>query len=238
MTLKISIVVPTYNRAGQLENLLRSFSKMKDINPYEVIIVDDRSTDNTEAIINRWCSFKHPFKTKYVVMERNGGPAKARNKGILESEGDAIAFTDSDCSVHPHWIKYLLRGLENDNGHIGIGGRVLPLGNDIFSKYYTFHRILEPPQSRKYLVSANCIYWREPILEAGGFDEDITRPGGEDIGLSFKLFNRGYRFGFEDKAIVYHDYRSNIRNFSKTFYNYGLGCRLVTEKYFGGGNGI
>lgn len=112
---------------------------------------------------------------------------------------------------------------------------MLPIGNDIYSKYYTFHRILEPPQSKKYLVSANCIYWRDPVMKVGGFDEDISKPGGEDVGLSFKLYNLGYRFGFEEKAVVYHDYRASLKNFAKTFYNYGSGCRLVTEKYFGGG---
>lgn len=234
MGLKVSVVVPTYNRVKQLKNLLESISKINGNNLYEIIIVNDCSIDNTDKLVKKWISRSHPFKVKYFLMKNNGGPAKARNKGIAISEGDAVAFTDSDCIVHPYWIKHLSMSLERNRKYIGIGGKVLPLSDDIYSKYNTFHRILEPPQSRKYLVSANCIYWREPIIEAGGFDEDISKPGGEDIGLSFKLFNLGYRFGFNKKAIVYHDYRFNLRDFSKTFYNYGMGCRLVTEKYFGG----
>jgi len=116
---------------------------------------------------------------------------------------------------------------------LGVGGRVLPRESDLLSRYYTFHRILEPPKSLLYLVSANCCYDRHAILSVGGFDEEVRRPGGEDVGISFKLSKAGYRFAFAEDAIVYHDYRNNLLDFVRTFRNYGIGCRQVTDKHFG-----
>jgi glycosyltransferase involved in cell wall biosynthesis len=213
--------------------LLDSFSKLRGKIPYEIIIVDDNSSDSTSTIINKWCALSHPFKAKYLRMEQNCGPANARNHGILSSVGDAVAFTDSDCIVDPYWLDMLNNKLLTDHNYAGVGGSVRPLKDDIFSKYYTFYKILEPPESMLYLVSANCIYWRDRLLDVHGFDSDIKKPGGEDVGLSLKLYKKGYRFGYEEKAVVYHDYRSNLTDFAKTFYNYGYGCRIATARHFG-----
>ncbi len=232
--MRISVIVPTYNRVEQLKNLLLSFSKLKEKMPHEIIIIDDCSDDGTQSYLKKWISKDHLFKAKYVSLDNNSGPAKARNLGINTSKGELIAFTDSDCYVHPRWIQHLSESLEMHDELVGVGGRVLPKSKDIYSQYYTFHRILEPPKSLKYLVSANCIFRKEDVVNVGGFDEDISNPGGEDVGLSFKLFKKGHNFGFEEEAIVYHDYRKSLRNFKKTFYMYGFGCRIVTEKYFGG----
>lgn len=232
MNVRISIVVPTHNRANMLRKLLKSFDGLVKKLPDEIIIIDDYSQDNTREIVENWIIQRHRFDVKYIRNARNLGPAKSRNKGIYTANGDLIAFTDSDCIVDRYWLHYLHQPLLRRE-YIGVGGRVLPVGNDVFSRYYTFHRILEPPESLKYLVSANCMYWSDPVKDVGGFEETISRPGGEDVGLSFRLYKAGYRFTFEERAIVRHHYRASLIDFAKTFYNYGVGCREVTEKYFG-----
>src|SRR3990172_8237485 len=73
-----------------------------------------------------------------------------------------------------------------------------------------------PPPPRLYLVGANCCYRGDAVLDGGGFDEDIPRPGGEDIGLSVKLSRAGWEFGVVGGAIVYHDYRIDILDFLRT----------------------
>jgi GT2 family glycosyltransferase len=166
-------------------------------------------------------------------MDKNGGPAKARNKGVLAADADIVAFTDSDCVVDPYWISALSKKLLSDPNYAGVGGSVLPLDDDIYSRYYTFYKILEPPRELTYLVSANCMYWRDLLLKVDGFDDNIIKPGGEDVGLSLKLRKLGYSFGYEKNAVIYHDYRANLKDFAMTFYNYGFGCRLVTKNYFG-----
>ena len=78
-------------------------------------------------------------------------------------------------------------------------------------------------------MSANCAYLRDPLLDVGGFQEDITVPGGDDVGLSFRLARSGWKFGFAEDALVYHDFRSSVPNFITTFRNYGAGVHKATR---------
>ena len=89
--------------------------------------------------------------------------------------------------------------------------------------------MLEPPPSLLYLVTANCCVRREPALAAGGFDETLKRPGGEDIVLSYRLWKAGWRFGRAEDAVVRHDYDRGLRAFYKTWWNYGFGSGYVNE---------
>ncbi len=233
----ISVVVPTFNRRRKLERLLASFDSLQGDHVEEVIVVDDCSTDGTKGMSLRWVGERHRFAARYLRMQTNGGPAVARNAGMKKASGEVIAFTDDDCVVHPRWLLHLVEPLDPAHKVVGTGGAVLPVHTDVISRYYTFHHILEPAPSLLYLVTANCCYTRDLALAVGGFDPDLPTPGGEDVGLSFRLYKRGYRFAMADGAVVYHDYRKDLFDFYRTFRNYGRGCRYVTEKYFGKGVG-
>jgi hypothetical protein len=73
------------------------------------------------------------------------------------------------------------------------------------------------------------MFWKHLVVDEGMFDDYFKNPGGEEIALCMKLWIRGYRFGFDEQAIVYHDYRQNFRAFVKTFYHYGRGERIIFE---------
>jgi GT2 family glycosyltransferase len=111
----------------------------------------------------------------------------------------------------------------------GAGGKVLPVHHDIYSLYNTVYRILEPPRHINAVIGANCIFWKQPVVDVGMFDDYFFHPGGEEIALCMKLWIRGYRFGFEEQAVVYHDYRQNMRDFLTSFYHYGTGERIIIE---------
>jgi len=231
----ISVVVPTFNRCRKLIRLLDSLDKLEGDYLKEVIVVDDSSKDDTPRAILGWIERHQGFALTYLRMEVNAGPAIARNIGMREATGELVAFTDDDCVAHPQWLVNLVRPLNVEKNIIGVGGAVLPMSGHVIARYYTFHHILEPAPSMLYLVTANCCYVRDLALEAGGFDADLPMPGGEDVALSFRLYKRGYRFVMACDAVVYHDYRKGIRDFYRTFVNYGKGCRYVTKKYFGSG---
>ncbi len=202
--------------------------------PGEVTIVDDGSREHaTGKVLSDWLHAEHSYVPKVVTNGRSHGPGFARNAGVKASSGNVIAFTDDDCIVEPNWLAGLVPRLVPDRHIVGVGGRVLPTVNSTISKYYSFHKILEPPPSLLYLVSANCCYQREALEEVGGFDEDIQNAGGEDVGLSFKLARAGGGFAYAPDAVVYHDYRNNVLDFVRTFRNYGRGSRIVTEKHYG-----
>jgi len=228
---KVSVVIPTYNRANHLELLLKSLNN-QILDPEEVIIINDNSKDQTSEILDKWHQEKGDYHKLVYHSPINQGPGAARNIGIQMASGDLIAFTDDDCVLNKNWIKEIKNSRFWDNRKIaGIGGKVLPYNRNLLSEYYTFHRILEPPKHTQYLVTANACYRRELLMKINGFDEDHRYPGGEDNGLSFKLANLGYKFGFEKKMITFHNYRSTIPSFLKTFYRYGKGCAETTYKY-------
>lgn len=214
----VSIVVPTFNRK---DSLLRCLASLPcDL---ETIVVDDGSTDDTGP------SILSLSRENLVYIRRpNGGPSAARNAGVRVATNSFVAFIDDDCQAIGKWPWPLVERLSREPREVaGCGGRVLPYSDDIVSRYYTFHRILEPPASCSYLVTANCAFRREAILEVNGFNERIRRPGGEDPELSSRLRKAGYRFVFEPSAQIMHEYRASIVDFARTFQRYGRGCAHV-----------
>ncbi len=232
-TPEISIVVPTYNDARKLERLLHSLAAVEVPAPTELLIIDDCSTDNTEALVTTWAATPLPFTdVRYLRQPQNGGPGKARNRGLHEARGALLAYTDSDCVVSPQWLRELVKRLDIE-GHIGgVGGKVLALDErSMAAKHYVFHRILEPPDALLYLVTCNCIFYRQALLDAGGFPDKIRAPGGEDVAVGILLYKQNWRFAFSDEAIIWHDFRHDLSNFYKTWYNYGYGSSYYVHCY-------
>ncbi len=223
-----AVVIATYNRAGLLERCLRALAQ-QTWTPDQVIVVDDGSTDGTQVLLNAWVTCGNlPI---LALRQENTGPAAARNRGIRAAEADFVAFTDDDCEPDPGWLEALAETLAAaPPGYAGIGGRVLPAHTGLVADYMTFHRILEPPNSCSYLVTANCLYRRGVLVEVGGFDERVAWPGGEDPGLSSKVTDAGYRLGYCEQAVVRHHYREGLRAFARTFFRYGRGCRVVMDR--------
>jgi glycosyltransferase involved in cell wall biosynthesis len=229
----VSVIVPTHNRKAFMDDLLASLAKSKVL-PDEIIITDDCS------------SFAYVPQSKYglnVQVLRHShptGPGRARNGAVHASSGDILLFTDDDCLVEPNWIQEMTAALVagRANGLGGCGGRVKAADSDIISKYYDFHRILEPrphdranPDRIPYLVTANCGVWRHAFMRAGGFDGRIPTAGGEDAAFSMRMAKFGYHFIHVASAVVRHRYRPNLIDFCKTFYRYGLGGRYVVDRY-------
>ena len=230
----VSIVVPAYRQARQLRHLLESLAGLEGAPPFEVVVVDDCSPDETGAVVESWRAQQHPFPTHYVRLERNSGPAAARNAGTARARGRIVAYTDSDCRVTPSWLSTLIRKLDEEAGVVGVGGAVLPVNpKGFFSRYNTVNSILEPPEPLLYLVTANCCYYRSSVQAVGGFDEDVLRPGGEDVALCVKMTRKEWRFAFDPEAVVLHDYREGLRSFVRTWKNYAYGCGYVVGKYLG-----
>lgn len=229
-----SVVVATRDRAALLADLLASLRACDPL-PAEVVIVDDGSAHPVTAAD---CG-ETPFRLRIVRHARSVGPGAARNRGVHASRGDLLLFTDDDCLVDPDWVGAHVRRLERgDTALGGVSGRVLARDPDVFSRYFEFHRILEPrphdaahPERVPYLVTANCSIPRDVYMRAGGFDGRIPTAGGEDAALSMRIAKRGYHFVRDEAALVHHRFRPGLRAFAQTFYRYGLGGRYVVDRY-------
>jgi len=235
MDLPLTVVVPCYGRPERTTGLLASLLACGD--RFEVVLVDDASPVPLAALAR-------PFQERLTIRvqrhARNRGPAAARNTGLALASHELVAFTDNDCEVAPDWARQLCVYLRDaPHAVAGVGGRVLACGEDVYSRYFTYHKILDPFLSEGrylYVVTACCAFRRSALAAVGGFDERIRQPGGEDPGLCFKLLQAGFGLHYREEAVVYHHYRLGLRDFARTFYRYGRGCRRQTEA-FGAGLG-
>ncbi len=226
-----TVAVPAYNQSALLLRLLESFDRLKCPEPYEVIVVDDCSTDDTEAVVQEWLARPRNYDARYLRMEKNSGPGAARSMAARAARGRIIAYTDSDCIVEPDWLANLVRQIDEEKRIVGTGGRVIALSDGSApARYLVYHATLEPPKTQNYLITCNCCYLREPLLAVGAFPEDIPTPGGEDVAASIALWKQGWRFAYEPEAVIQHDFRENMRKFIRTWRNYGFGCGLVAHR--------
>ena len=228
--LELSVVVPCHGRAELTRRLLRSFVHSPD--RYEVVLVDDGSPVPIQEIAG---PLTGELDLQFVRHESSRGPAAARNSGLRAARHENVAFTDNDCVVEPDWARHLATYLRDAPSRVaGVGGRVLAVGDDMFSRYFTYHKILDPYLSQGrylYVVTANCAFRRAALEQVGGFDERIRTPGGEDPGLCFKLLKAGLQLHYWKDAVVHHHYRPGLREFARTFFRYGSGCRRQTDAF-------
>lgn len=198
----VSIVVPLHNAKASLPNLLESLLNQNyPKSRYEIIVVDDGSTDGsssmiTEAIKER----RETCNTKVLRCNEKGGPARARNLGIKNSKGEIIAFTDADAIPDKNWLRELVHGFNNDL----VGG--------VMGKVVTdFEKLLYPtrvsPISK--FVTCNIAYRRRALIECGLFDEEFKYPFREDSDIAYRILDHRYDIVESDNAVVYHPIRQN-----------------------------
>lgn len=224
----LTVVVPALGRVAQTRRLLRSLAASD--HAFEVIIVDDATPVPLEVSLGPL-----PEDVRVLRQPERRGPAAARNRGVSAARHDIIAFTDNDCVVPPTWAARIFTYASRlPRRFAGVGGRTVPLGDDLFSRYYGFHKTLDPWLERGrylYVVTANAAFRRHALIEVGGFDEGIAQPGGEDPGLCFKLQRAGYQLAHDPEAVVFHEFRPSLRDFTRTFFRYGAGCRDQAERH-------
>lgn len=216
---RISAVICTHNRADLLAEALESVccqSLPKD--DYEVIVVDNASTDDTEAVTRRFCDGRAHVT---YVMEPTLGHSVARNRGLREARGRYVAYLDDDAVAQLEWLEQLLAAFAEVVPEPGcVGGKTLP--NWQAPRPFWLHDILmlslsvidwseegffvEPP---KFLVGANIAYDRELALELGGFDENLGRVGealrsGDECELNLRIRAAGRSVYYTPQAVVSH----------------------------------
>ncbi len=205
----VSIVVPVKNRCDLLPNLIKNLSNL-DYPEYEIIIVDDCSTDDTKKLLQNY-----PIKS--IILEKPVGSAKARNVGIKEANNDIIALTDSDCLVSKNWLRRLVPYLNN---YDVIGGRVI-FCDDTEMKFNPFNikseTVLSKNSSINFLNTSNMIFKKEIWKISGGFLNYRI----EDLEFSWRLLKKGFKLIYSPKGLVIHyGNRTPLQNIKK-YLQYG-----------------
>jgi glucosyl-dolichyl phosphate glucuronosyltransferase len=239
----VSIIVCTYNRCRQLAQTLESIFQ-QDYSSYEVIVVDNNSTDETRAVVAK-------FPAKYI-LESRPGVAYARNTGWEASSGEYVGFVDDDETVVPGWINGMLSVFALQDSVAAATGPVIPCYEVSPSAWLpkTFHGDDKGPQDRlladnEAIGTGNSLFYK-PRLDGIRFKTNLGRAGnnllsGEDTDFVFQLYQAGYRGAYSAKAIVYHQIpagRTTLSWYLKRYFYEGLteyarkGSRVFWRRIF------
>jgi glycosyltransferase involved in cell wall biosynthesis len=200
------VVIPTYNRKPILEKCLKALEQQRfdpaQIQGYEVVVVDDGSTDGTVAWLQNSAEFPHVR----LLQQEHQGPAAARNLGVEHAQGDTIVFIDSDLVVTECFLQAHVDRLQQEKAQLG-SDRVFTYGRVINTCNFD-NPTAEPYKitdfSAAYFATGNVAIERKWLEKAGLFDTQFQLYGWEDLELGVRLKKLGLTLIKCPEAVGYH----------------------------------
>lgn len=219
----ISVVIPSYNSASTLPELLNVLQKQESVKK-EIILVDDKSTDNTREIVQQ---FKN---IRYILNKENLGRAKSRNRGIKDSKGDKMVFLDSDCiPLNRNFLELYANYLDKRPNDI-LMGKVIIEDKIIDEIPFTGYMDSRANYSKEHFdsvtynefVTSNFAVARETLEGVGQLDESFVHYGLEDAEFAIRANKKGYKILFCPSCAVKHiDPELSLNAFKDKFYTLG-----------------
>ncbi|GAB1309575.1 glycosyltransferase [Urechidicola sp. KH5] len=234
MKIDFSIIVPVYNRPQEIEELLYSFTKLKYHGNYELIIVEDGSIEACKHVVER---YQQDLPLNYFVKE-NTGAGDTRNFGMQKAKGNYFVILDSDVLVPHYYLSNVHKALE-ENYTDGFGGAdSAHISFSILQKAINY--------SMTSLFTTGGIRGKKKSLgkfQPRSFNMGISRKAfevtqgysklkfGEDIDLSFRMWEAGFKTQFISNAYVYHKRRTSIKSFYRQTFNFGTARPNLNRRY-------
>ena len=232
----VSLIICTYNRDKYLPQALDSIAAQDfDKSLFELIVVDNNSTDNTATIVKHFIT-SHPELNANYYFEEKKGLGFARNRGLHDAAGSILCYVDDDAILSKGYLRQVVSFFNSCPEAIGAGGKVIPKYDsgtepEWMSKYTKNFagrvdygkKIKQFNDGMKYPAGCNMIYKKDVLLTVGGFNNDLTfRSDDKDIFLRVKKkFDQIY---YLPEAYVYHfvdSHRLSFSNFRKLFLKTG-----------------
>ena len=213
---KTSIIVPVYNREDFIRPCLDSLLCQTEGN-YEIIVVDDASTDKTKEILSSY----QDARLRIFYNDIQKGPSFSRNKAAAEARGEFLAFADSDCVARKDWLEKLTRGFKNDLEIVIVGGQVLdsPEGNywELVNSQGDF--VSKKEGFVKKIIGCNMAARRDFFLR-NKFDEEVYPS--EELDLCIRCEKQNKQIYYIPSAQVVHFRRSSFLSTLVQQFNYGF----------------
>jgi GT2 family glycosyltransferase len=222
----MSVVVCSYNGSRTIGECLDHLTKL-DYPNYEIIVVDDGSTDNTSAIAERY--------NVRLIRTENRGLSAARNTGREHAHGDIVIYIDDDAYPDVDWLNYYRLAFE-DSSHALIGGpNFVPLNDPPIAQCVARApggptHVLLTDTVAEHVPGCNMAFRKSSLEEIGGFDH-VFRVAGDDVDICWRIQERGWTIGFAPAAVVWHHRRPSIRTFWKQQRGYGKAEALLQQKW-------
>lgn len=229
-----TIIVPTFRRQNLFLKCLNSLARQDyEKAGYEVIAVHDGlNCDYDKQAINTAATQLKNFRFEKIA---HGGVSHARNHGIALARGKLILMLDDDCEAKEDWVKAFVTYMKRHPEIAAVGGTVLSTSPQTFiQRYIDFKNLLRKPVHATNgeiiaLITANACFRKNIIDKVGGFREELSYSGGEDLDLSYRCRKFG-ALSYCEKAIVYHHHRHSVGELVKQHILYGRGvyraCKL------------
>jgi len=226
-TPRVSVVVCSYNGGRTLGQCLESLVRL-DYPDYEVLLVDDGSTDDTAAIAARFP------EVRLVRHLRNEGLSASRNAGLAAATGAIIAYTDSDCFADPDWLTHLVHRLES-TGADAVGGPNLSPDDGWVAAAINASpgqptHVLESDQVAEHVPGCNMAFRRAALASINGFDPQFLRAG-DDVDVCWRLQQAGGWITFAPGGMVWHHRRQTPRSYFRQQAGYGEAEALLRFKH-------
>ena len=224
-----TVIIPVFNAEKTINQLLRSILKLST-QPSEIIVVDDASTDQSANII------KNFERVKLLRLDKNVGPAKARNIGATESQTSWLLFIDSDCSLPNESLKYAFPSkkeqLEKIVGKMGLFD-IKGKGISSIAHYKNMQRHFEikamknPPE----VFCSSCFtIKKEAFFKCGGFNENFGKTPTEDNEFYFRLIKENLFIKYDSNFVFFHNKNMSLK---KLFYDDYFRSKAIIHNIFG-----
>ncbi|HNS10364.1 MAG TPA: glycosyltransferase [Candidatus Ozemobacteraceae bacterium] len=215
--IEVSVIIPAFNAATSICACLDALSTQKTDRKFEVIVVDDASTDDLSFITAQYAG---RLRLQLLRLQTNSGPGAARNAGARVAAGEILLFTDSDCVPAPDWLEKMLAPM-TDPGLTGVKGVYQTFQNDLWARLaqLEFEERYEKLASHGEIdfIDTYCGAYRKSVfLAAGGFNPELRQ--NEDVDLAFRIKKAGARFLFAPEARVAHTHREGWLAYARLKY--------------------
>jgi GT2 family glycosyltransferase len=219
-------VVCSYNGSRTIRQTLEALRAVR-YPKFEVVVVDDGSTDSTAAIAGEY--------EARVISTSNQGLSAARNAGWQAARGEIVAYLDDDAMPDVHWLQYLA-SVFMAHDYAGVGGPNLGVPEDGFVSQCVDHapgnptHVLLTDREAEHLPGCNMAFRRSCLEAIEGFDAQF-RIAGDDVDLCWRLRQRGWKLGFHPGALVWHHRRGTLGGYWRQQLNYGRAEAMLERKW-------
>lgn len=225
----MSVILCARNAVDVIGEQLQALAEQTYQSPWELVVVDDGSTDGTNGVVR---TFEDRIHTRIVQTPNPGGLARARNVGAAAAAGEFLVFCDADDIADVGWLDAMVRAAD---GFAAVGGHLEEerLNDPVVRQWRPALTDGDLPGAFgmvKVPVGANCAVWKGVYSEVGGFEERLNFTG-EEVDFFWRVILAGHEIRYAPDAIMHYRHRDTLNAVRRQAFSYGRGTIALYVRY-------